>query len=172
METSFSLVARFQYRENYAFDADGYPDAVNPYWKNKGSYEMIVEEGMSIDKVAGLGRSDLESLVQDAIENRDEVQPNSLVEYDLIDWMLEEQSEASLQIVLDKLVEDDNNGQDLEYGYFVYRSYELDMSEAQVHYMLDVLYERGLIWLNRKEVQSFALIALHPERNMIAKEAA
>ena len=173
METSFSLVAEFQYRENYAFDENGNLDTENPYWKMKGGHTMIVKEGMTVTEVAQLGKEGLQALVEDAVATREEVAPNGLCEYDLIDWMVDEQSEASLQIVLDKLVANESSGKDLnDYGYFVYNSYEMDMSEANAHYLLSVLFDRGLIWWNKEEVYGYAPIALHPVRNLVAYEAA
>lgn len=46
-----ALLISTQYLENYAFDADGNVDGVNPHWKCKGGDDIIVT-GVDLDSTA------------------------------------------------------------------------------------------------------------------------
>lgn len=176
METTFSLVAEFQYRENYAFDENGCLNTENPYWKMKGGHTMLVNEGLSAQDLIDLGPDGLKKLVMDAVATREEVQPNGLCEYDLLDWSVEEQSEATLQKVYDQLMKnegDTSGGPDLnEYGYFVFCAADMGMTDCNVHYLLDVLFDRGLVWWDRENVNCHAVISTHPVRSTVVANAA
>jgi hypothetical protein len=156
MDTTFSLIAEFQYYENYAFTEDGYVDSDNPYWKAKGGHSMIVAEGLSVADVMKLGNAGLKKMVDDACETRDEVQNNGAAQYALIDWVVEEYSEATLQTVLERVKEKEEKAgewtQDLDYGYFVFGSYEMGLTEPTVHAAMSELYDRGLVWWDKESV--------------------
>jgi hypothetical protein len=156
MDTTFTLIAEFQYWENYAFTDDGYVDSENPYWKPKGGHSMIVAEGLTVAQVMELGNAGLQKMVNDACETREEVQNNGAAQYDLTDWVVEEYSEATLQTVLKRVQEleakENEWSQDLDYGYFVFCSYDMGLTEPTVHAAMSELYDRGLVWWDKESV--------------------
>jgi hypothetical protein len=147
IDTKFLLVNEYQYRENYAFiEVEGkmVMDSQNPYWKYKGGSDVLVAE-LSLE-AAQCGTEALRAMVdaQAAVDCK----PNGCAEYDLIDWRLEERSQA----VYDKccafvegyLSDADNYNTE----YFSIRWHMVDalgVSEILADWAIDLMIERKFI---------------------------
>jgi len=142
METTFTLIATYNYRENYALLANGDADTQNPHWKNKGHYNKVVAEGITVSDVLKHGSEHYAQLVNAHASKMEEA--NGYTEYTLLDFVLCERSDdvvAQIQAHLES-VDDDN---DMSKGRFIYNSYELGITEEAMAWGLDVLAERGVI---------------------------
>lgn len=166
MNTTFAIIASFQYWENYAFTEDGYLDTDNPYWKAKGGSELVIAEGLSVSEVMSMGAEGIKKLVMDTVASSEEVANNGACQYDLLDYVVEERSEAVLVTILDRIKEiasKEEHWMDLDYGYFVYSAPEIELNEETVKWGLNILKERGVITWDDEARYSYARISLTEE---------
>lgn len=102
--TTFAIVANYQYFENYAYDADGFADTVNPYWKPKGGSEVVVVENLSVTDMTELAQN------QDKINeliNTTHPESNDFYVYDYLGFEVVEISEQVLKDIHEKCVKSD-----------------------------------------------------------------
>lgn len=139
--TSFALVNVFQNRENYAWD-NGICDTANPYWKFKGATEVVVTNNLSLEAVQALGSAGIAELAM--AQSELQTKPNGYFEYDFLEFTLVELSDAVVDAVMERILSCDE-GYDRDLSYFIYNSYELNLTEYAVEWAINELVERKAI---------------------------
>lgn len=148
METTFNVVAVFQYWENYgAHDWDGKGECPQ-YWKAKGGHEVVVKEGLTVAEAAELGGEGLKELVDNYVnsgaEDR-EVHDTYYARYDLLSYFLDERSDAVVERVFEFVAKFEDEPYNSEWGHLVFNADLLDMSEKSMEWALETLKEQGRV---------------------------
>lgn len=154
MNTTFALVASYQYLENYAFDEDGNLDTENPYWKAKGTHEEVICENLDISEVMELAED--QEFIQFLIDSMGP-KDNEACRFAGMDWEFDERSQGTLDSVLEyiKTLE----GREVEVGYMMFAApSDLGMSEKTVQWALTKLKERGSINYNENWLYGYSPI--------------
>lgn len=134
METTFSLVATYQYYENYgAHNWDGEGECPQ-YWKAKGGEEQVVLEGLTLDEV--VNKLNSENLARIVWEN--ELESDHYNRYELLSYQLVEISERTLRELFNHLCETDEY--DLSYIRYCWEG-----GEHQFDKLVAELVSRGIL---------------------------
>lgn len=141
IETTFALIADYQYIENYAFTEDGCADGENPYWKYKGGTEEIVVEGITLMEAQQLTDESTLKLV----ELESPVGLGERSDYCIHQYLgctLEARDEHTIEAVLNLVKSQDV----VEYGYTRYCApADAGVSEAGFDWAMNILRDRGLV---------------------------
>ncbi len=131
--TTFALILTAAIRENYgAHDWDG-KGACPQYWKNKGSIEVVVREGLSVADVMGMGAAKLRELAEAAMPESDDYYAYYGMDYELVELTDELVSNVKAY------VESDEFGYAHDYYAFVDVAYELRITEYAAKWAIDKL---------------------------------
>jgi len=185
IETRFSLVAIYAYRENYGYDSP------EDNWKNKGSSEVLIKDDLTLEEVNALTPDKIMKLIEESgkclamhtkfeiervatfhaimntsVYDTDSPRETLYSEYTFSEYLLDERSESTLQRIREALSKEQGI---IDYGYLVFTASEYEMSESTMEWGLHILKNRGIItWdgLDHHPVSEIqVLIPLSKEEN-------